>query len=117
MLIDEASRVDDAVYKALRPMLAVGGGDLWLMSTPCGRRGFFYETWVHGSANWKRVTVAAPDCPRIPPEHLEEERGSMGPLRFQQEYLCQFVDSGVSLFGRDAVEAAVHDEVTPLKGF
>ena len=43
MLIDEASRVDDAMYKALRPMLAVGGGDLWLMSTPCGKRGFFYD--------------------------------------------------------------------------
>ena len=39
MLIDEASRVDDAMYKALRPMLAVGQGDLWLMSTPCGKRG------------------------------------------------------------------------------
>ncbi len=34
LLMDEASRVEDAVYKALRPTLAVGGGDLWLMSTP-----------------------------------------------------------------------------------
>ena len=41
LMIDEAARVDDAVYKALRPMLAVGNGDLWLMSTPLGRRGFF----------------------------------------------------------------------------
>ena len=37
LLIDEASRVDDAMYKALRPMLAVGDGDLWLMSTPYGQ--------------------------------------------------------------------------------
>ena len=29
-------------------MLAVGDGDLWLMSTPCGKRGFFYEAWEHG---------------------------------------------------------------------
>jgi hypothetical protein len=34
LLIDEASRVSDATYKSLRPMLAVGNGDLWLMSTP-----------------------------------------------------------------------------------
>ncbi len=43
LLIDEAARVQDAMYKALRPMLAVGDGDLWLMSTPYGKRGFFYE--------------------------------------------------------------------------
>src|ERR1700731_729418 len=43
LLIDEASRVDDAMYKALRPMLAVSRGELWLMSTPYGGRGFFYE--------------------------------------------------------------------------
>ncbi len=48
LLIDEAARVEDAMYKALRPMLAVGDGDLWLMSTPCGKRGFFYEAWEHG---------------------------------------------------------------------
>jgi hypothetical protein len=43
LIIDEASRVDDSVYKALRPMLAVGNGDLWLLSTPFGRRGFLRE--------------------------------------------------------------------------
>jgi hypothetical protein len=30
-LIDEASRVPDELYLALRPMLAVGGGSLWLL--------------------------------------------------------------------------------------
>ena len=48
LLIDEAARVQDATYKSLRPMLAVGKGDLWLMSTPRGQRGFFYEYSVHG---------------------------------------------------------------------
>ncbi|HLJ51227.1 MAG TPA: hypothetical protein VKU01_34700 [Bryobacteraceae bacterium] len=33
------------MYTALRPMLAVRNGDLWMMRTPFGRRGFFYETW------------------------------------------------------------------------
>ena len=117
LLIDEASRVNDGIYKTLRPMLAVGRGDLWLMSTPYGRQGFFYETWVHGSAAWKRVTVAATDCPRIPPEYLEEERGELGALWFQQEYLCEFVDNGASVFGREAVEGAVSDEIVPLRGF
>jgi hypothetical protein len=117
MLIDEASRVDDEMYKALRPMLAVGGGDLWMMSTPYGRRGFFYETWSHGGAEWQRVSVPATECPRIPAEFLEEERRTMGAQWFEQEYLCQFVDSGASVFGRDAVERAMEDDLEPLKGF
>jgi hypothetical protein len=48
MLIDEAARVNDDLYKAVRPMLAVGDGDLWLMSTPNGQRGFFYDEWTDG---------------------------------------------------------------------
>ena len=114
LLIDEAARVEDAAYKALRPTLAVGDGDLWLMSTPYGKRGFFYETWGHGNADWKRVSVAATECPRIPAEFLEEERTEMGALWFQQEYLCEFVDNGTEVFGRALVENALDDGLEPL---
>jgi len=33
LVIDEAARVEDRMYKALRPMLAVANGALWMMST------------------------------------------------------------------------------------
>ena len=114
LLIDEAARVEDAMYKALRPMLAVGGGDLWLMSTPWGKRGFFYESWEHGGAGWLRVSVPATECPRIPREFLEEERSQMGGLWFQQEYMCEFVDGQTGVFDREMVESSLDDEVTPL---
>jgi hypothetical protein len=116
LLIDEAARVEDAVYKALRPSLAVGDGDLWLMSTPYGKRGFFYETWEHGGADWKRVSVAATECRRIPASFLEEERAELGALWFQQEYLCEFVDNGTEVFGRALVEGALDDALEPLAG-
>ena len=106
LLIDEASRVTDAMYKSLRPMLAVGNGDLWLMSTPYGKRGFFYEAWAHGDA-WERHTVPATGCPRIPAHFLEEERGAMGQAWFGQEYLCEFIDDGNGWFSRSVVEAAL----------
>jgi hypothetical protein len=113
LLIDEASRVEDAMYMALRPMLAVGGGDLWMMSTPCGKRGFFYEVWRH-ETTWEKVSVPATECARIDAGFLEEERGAMGAMWFGQEYLCEFVDSGTGVFGRDLVEAAVDDSVEGL---
>jgi hypothetical protein len=107
LLIDEAARLDDEVYKSLRPMLAVGKGDLWVMSTPWGKRGFFYEAWAHGGAKWERHTARATECARIAAEFLEEERGEMGRRWFAQEYLCEFVDDGSGWFGRDLVEAAL----------
>jgi hypothetical protein len=113
MLIDEASRVEDSMYKALRPMLAVGDGDLWLMSTPYGKRGFFYEVWAYGT-DWEKYSVKATECPRIGRDFLERERGELGPAWFAQEYLCAFMDSGAGVFDRDAVERALDDGVPAL---
>jgi hypothetical protein len=110
LIIDEAARVEDAAYKALRPMLAVAHGDLWLLSTPFGKRGFFYEEWAHGGPRWTRVAVPATECARIPLEFLEEERATLGIAWFAQEYLCEFVDCGGRLFDRDLVERCLDDD-------
>jgi hypothetical protein len=45
LIVDEASRVQDALYQGIRPMLAVSGGRIVLLSTPWGKRGFFFEEW------------------------------------------------------------------------
>ena len=114
LVIDEAARVSDELYHALRPMLAVGNGDLWLMSTPCGKRGFFYETWEHAGPEWLRVRVPATECPRISKEFLEEQRSVMGPASFRQEHMCEFTGSGLGVFDRDLVEAALDENFEEL---
>jgi hypothetical protein len=114
LLIDEASRVEDEMYRALRPMLAVGDGDLWLLSTPYRKRGFFYATWVHGGPDWHRVQVPATECTRISREFLEEERSALKG-EFAREYLCEFMEDSSSVFNRDLVEKALNAEVKPLK--
>jgi hypothetical protein len=116
LLFDEASRVPDEVYQALRPSLAVGGGDLWLMSTPCGQRGFFYETWV-GRENWFRVSAKVTECAHISTEFLEEERMEKTADCFAQEYMCEFTASDDAVFDRRLVEAAMDDSVTELNIF
>jgi hypothetical protein len=114
LLVDEAARVDDDLYKAIRPMLAVSGGSLWLMSTPDGKKGFFWEAWEHGGAEWERICVPASACPRISREFLEEEMRNMGEKWYRQEYLCEFVDAVSGVFDRDLVERAISDEFLPL---
>jgi len=114
LLIDEASRVEDGMYRALKPMLAVGDGDLWLLSTPFRKRGFFYSNWEHGGPDWHRVRVPATECPRIPREFLEEDRRQQKG-DFAMEYLCEFMEDGLSVFSRDLVEKALDGSVLPLE--
>jgi hypothetical protein len=90
LIIDEASRVPDSLYRAVRPMLATSQGRLLCLSTPNGKHGFFYEAWAHGGADWARVEIPASAIPRIPPTFLEEERRCLGEAFFRQEYECSF---------------------------
>ncbi len=111
---DEASRVPDELYMAIRPMLAVSNGELVLMSTPFGKRGHFFEEWEHGAASWDRVKVMATDCPRITPEFLEDERASLGDWWWSQEYMCEFRETSDQVFGYDLILSAISREIAPL---
>ncbi len=113
LVVDEAARVPDVLYYAIRPMLAVSGGRLVCLTTPFGKRGFFHDEW-HGSSNWERVRITALQCPRISKEFLEEERNALGDWWFRQEYLCEFVDTNDQVFRSEDIERAFTDEVKPL---
>jgi hypothetical protein len=115
LVLDEASRVDDGLYFAVRPMLAVSGGALIMLSTPAGRRGVFFEEWTEG-AGWERYEVPAEECPRISEAFLEEERRSLPRRIFDQEYRCVFVETEDAIFSFEDVVAALDPGVTPLFG-
>jgi hypothetical protein len=115
LIVDEAARVADELYYAVRPMLAVSGGSLMLLSTPFGKRGVFYEEWT-GDGAWERYTVTASECPRIPPAFLEEERKTLGPWWFAQEYECRFMDTVDQVFATEVIDKAITEEVAPLFG-
>ena len=93
LIVEEAALVPDAIYNAIRPMLIVSGGQTLLLSSPFGRRGFFFTEWVgEGSpeqpqgGRWKRHRISWRDCPRITPQAIERERNRPGIL-VDQEYL------------------------------
>jgi hypothetical protein len=116
IIIDEAAFVPDLDYKAIRPMLS-HGARLIVMSTPFGKRGWFYERWIKAPNNedgWERIHVAAADCPHIPLDFLEEERAELGPAWYSQEYEIAFLDSIVSFFDMDAVRASLEEGITPF---
>ncbi len=90
LLLDEAARIPDDVYKAVYPMLAVSRGRLICLSTPYGKRGFFWHAWAHEADDWHRIEIPAVRVPRIEPQFLERQRRSLGESAFRQEYCCSF---------------------------
>ena len=114
LILDEGSRVDDALYHAVRPMLAVSGGALMMLTTPYGKRGVFFEEWTNGGPSWERYEVRASECPRISPEFLEEERAALPSWVYRQEYECSFEETEDQVFTTEMVEGAVTSEVAPL---
>jgi hypothetical protein len=116
LIVDEASRVPDELYQAIRPMLAVSGGDILLLSTPFGKRGFFFEEWEQSGAAWHRTKITATECPRITPEFLEQERRQIPDFIFRQEYMCEFVETIDQVFRYDDIQRALDPKVTPLFG-
>lgn len=119
LVIDEAAFVPQELYRSVRPMLAVGGGRLVVLSSAHGKRGWFYEAWANAdrasgdgvAESWERYKITAYECPRISAEFLAEERRAIGDWWFRSEYLCEFLDAEMALFAREDIDAAVDGEV------
>jgi len=124
LIIDEASRVLDDLYRSVRPMLAVSNGTIMVMSTPHGKRGFFWDIWDNQTRAvdagrrpvWEMYKVSAKECPRITEEFLEDERNEIGDWYYRQEYENAFLDSEDSLFRQEDIEATYSDDVEEWGG-
>jgi hypothetical protein len=111
VVVDEAAQCSDELfYGALRPMQLVSGANIWLLSTPFGKRGFFFREWTEGGDRWRRVKVTADQCPRIDREFLEAERRTN--LFFAAEYMAEFTEvSAERVFSDAEIEALFREEV------
>lgn len=110
LIADEAAFIPDEVWSAVTPMLLTTGGDIILLSTPFGRRGYFYECF--NDESFKTFHVNSEDIINNRPiseswniiqkekaiEFLRREKQRMTELEYSQEYLGQFVDELMQFF-------------------
>ena len=89
-------------------------GRFIMLTTPKGKRGFFYNTWVDADPSWKRIKITAKDCPRIAQSFLDEQLRLLGPTRYAEEYNCEFLDGEDSAFPTDIIDRAFTMEIKPL---
>ena len=120
LIEDEAGDVPDELYIAVRPMLAVSGGQNILMGTPKGRRGHFFETWEAAEAGqrWERIKATADDITHYAEGELEAAREDLyrrglGDY-FRQEYYCEFVNAAAGrVYSGFDKQRNVIDELPP----
>lgn len=111
LIADEAAFIPEDVWAAITPMLATTGGDIWLLSTPFGRRGYFYDSF--SDPKYKKFHLSNPEVAEKRPEpmrtrmleHTAEEKKRMSKMQFAQEYLGEFVDELRQLFPDDVIRA------------
>jgi hypothetical protein len=106
LVVDEAAGVPDMDYHGILPALVATRGEQVLLSTPRGKRGFFYELW-HSDDEWQRMMVRSDEVERIRPEDLEVFRQTMPEQYFEQEFFCEWLDTEGALFSYDDIQAAV----------
>ena len=99
------------LYLAIRPMLAVSRGRIVCLSTPHGKRGWFYDSWT-GNEDRQRFRVTAQECTRM--EFLAEEERILGKRAFAQEYECSFADTVGQVFASEDIQAALTDDLEPM---
>jgi hypothetical protein len=114
IIADEASRIDEPVFAAIRPMLAVSLGRLILLSTPHGRQGTFWKMYTSGDPAWERIELKGEDNPRIDPGYLAQEKRDMLPWDFKQEWECEFMDTEDQVISGEDIAAAFCSEEQPF---
>ncbi len=114
LIVDEAAGVPDEVYVAATPMLAATDGELWLLSTPKGKRGFVYEVWAgkdSAAYPWLRMEGKPTEHTRIRPEFLANEQRSQTAEQYDAEYGCQFTTPDRYVFPEEWLEQAFRVEI------
>lgn len=103
LVVDEAAFCsDDVFYQILVPTTNVFKSDIFIVSTPKFKRGFFYNLYTKGlegdgkviSVDWNKYDTSK----FLPNETLELYRQEMPRLAFQSEFLAEFIDGEGSVF-------------------
>jgi hypothetical protein len=108
LIVDEAAFVEDAVFTAITPALAITKGDIILLSTPFGKQGYFFRCFSDPS--FTSFHVSSEDCPRKDQVFLDQEKERMTVLQYSQEYLGEFVDELRQFFPTELIKSCMTAE-------
>lgn len=103
LIADEADYINEDVWAAVTPMLAVTKGDIWLLSTPKKKGGFFHRCF--SDENYTQFHVSSEDCPRKNQAFLDSEKEWMTKAQYTQEYLGDFAENLTQFFSDPLIKS------------
>ena len=118
LIVDESARMPEMMWVAAKPTLMTNAGKVWQCSTPHGKEGYFYESFLNKQDRYKVFHISSEKVMKERElseswtqerkteilKFLEEERVSMSALRYGQEYLGLFLDDLRKYFSDELIE-------------
>ena len=122
VVIDEAAMVRDLVNvwnMVIRPTLTDYRGDVYFLSTPKGRNGF-WDLFQRGldvtKPDWACFQMPTTTNPHIDPAEVESARLEVPELVYLQEYLAQFIEDSAGLFRKVMAASIAELQQLPIDG-
>ena len=124
LMVDEASRMGKFFWIAVRPIILMSAGEVWLASTPFGKQGYFWEMFDEAYNRHDpeaRFTVFYTTTEKVVRERaitadwteerrekilktLEQDKKSMSKLEYGQEYQGLFMEDLMQFFPDDLIK-------------
>lgn len=103
---NEASKWPELAFTSIMPTLMTTGGDIWMDSTPFGKKGFFYQSFVNEDNLWKIYYKTSEEVisnrelteywtkekREASLKFLETQKQQLSELAYGQEYLGLFME-------------------------
>jgi len=90
LIADEAAWIPEEVWNSIIPALAITRGNIWVLSTPFVKEGYFYECFQ--DSTFSAFHTSSEDCPRKDEKFLQHKRDTLTKTQYAQMYLGEFVD-------------------------
>ena len=102
LIADEAAWIPEEVWISILPALAITRGNIWLLSTPFIKEGYYYRCF--SDPNFTSFHTSSEDCPRRDQEWLDHEKSWMTKAQYAQMYLGQFRDELMQFFPDELIK-------------
>lgn len=109
LIADEAAWIPEEVWNSVIPALAITRGNIWVLSTPYLKEGYFYKCFK--DPTFTSFHTTSEQCPRRDQNFLNHQKATMTKAQYAQMYLGEFIDEFKRFFSEDLIrEICVGEE-------
>lgn len=101
LIADEAAFIPEEVWNSIIPALAITRGNIWLLSTPFIKVGYYYDCFEDPS--FTAFHTSSEDCPRRDEVFLARQKKNRTKAQYKQMYLGEFVDEEMQFFSDEII--------------